>query len=88
MYGREQVSRVWVTGESMEEDDMVIRVGNSLVLRRTDKEDKRAVSLRELIRRCQGLAEGQPWRPAKRSLIYLVVYIGLTRSLKRTSFYS
>ena len=42
------------------EDDMVMRVGNSLVLRerRTDKEDKRAVSLRELIRRCQGLAEG------------------------------
>ena len=45
-------------GESMEEDDMVIRVGNSLVLRRTDKEDKRAISLRELIRRCQGLAKG------------------------------
>ena len=45
-------------GESMEEDDMVIRVGNSLVLRRTDEEDKRAVSPRELIRRCQGLAEG------------------------------
>ena len=44
--------------ESMEEDDMVMRVGNSLVLRRTDKEDKRAASPRELIRRCQGLAEG------------------------------
>ena len=42
----------------MEEDDMVMRVDNSLVLRRTDKEDKRAVSLRELIRRCQGLAKG------------------------------
>ena len=40
------------------EDDMVMRVGNSLVLRRTDKEDKRAASPRELIRRCQGLAEG------------------------------
>ena len=39
------------------EDDMVMRVGNSLVRRRTDKEDKRTVSLRELIRRCQGLAE-------------------------------
>jgi hypothetical protein len=26
--------------------------------RQTDKEDKRAVSLRELIRRCQGLAKG------------------------------
>ena len=39
---------------------MVMRVGNSLEgrERRTDKEDKRAVSLRELIRRCQGLAEG------------------------------
>ena len=45
-------------GESMEEDDMVMRVGNSLVLRQTDEEDKRAVSPRELIRRCQGLAEG------------------------------
>ena len=35
------------------EDDMVMRVGNSLVLRerRTD-EDKRAASPRELIRRC------------------------------------
>ena len=41
----------------MEEDDMVMRVGSSLVLRRTD-EDKRAASPRELIRRCQGLAEG------------------------------
>ena len=40
------------------EDDIVIRVGNSLILRRTDKEDKRAVSLKELIRRCQGLAKG------------------------------
>ena len=40
------------------EDDMVMRVGNSFVLRRTDEEDKRAVSLREFIRRCQGLAEG------------------------------
>ena len=40
------------------EDDMVMRVGNSLVLRRTDEEDKRAASPRELIRRCQGLAEG------------------------------
>jgi hypothetical protein len=40
------------------EDDMVIRVGNSLILRQTDKEDKRAASLKELIRRCQGLAKG------------------------------
>ena len=44
-------------GESMEEDDMVMRAGNSLVLRRTDEEG-RAASLRDLIRRCQGLAEG------------------------------
>ena len=42
----------------MEEDDMVMRVGNSLRQRQTDEEDKRAVSPRELIRRCQGLAEG------------------------------
>ena len=37
---------------------MVIRVGSSLILRRTDKEDKRAISPRELIRRYQGLAKG------------------------------
>ena len=42
----------------MEEDDIVMRVGSSLRGRRTDEEDKRAASLRELIRRCQGLAEG------------------------------
>jgi len=42
----------------MEEDDMVkSRYGNTLVQRRTDEEG-RAVSPRELIRRCQGLAEG------------------------------
>ena len=46
----------------MEEDDMVMsRYGNTLVLRererRTDEEG-RAASPRELIRRCQGLAEG------------------------------
>ena len=40
--------------ESMEEDDMVkSRVGNTLVQRRNDEEDKRAVSPRGLIRRCQ-----------------------------------
>ena len=44
-----------ITGESMEEDDMVkCRVGNTLVQRRTD-EGGRA---EELIRGCQGLAEG------------------------------
>jgi len=35
---------------------MVIRVGNSLVQRRTDKEGK-GCKPKELIRRCQGLAE-------------------------------
>ena len=40
--------------ESMEEDDMVMRVGSSLEgrERRTDEGDKMAASLRELIRRC------------------------------------
>ena len=46
MYGREQVSRALVTRESMEEDDMVMRVGSSLVLRererRTDEEGRAA----------------------------------------------
>ena len=44
----------------MEEDDMVMRVGSSLRgkrERRTDEEG-RAASPRDLIRRCQGLAEG------------------------------
>jgi hypothetical protein len=36
VYGREQASRVRVTGESMEEDDM----GHSLVQIRTNKEEK------------------------------------------------
>jgi hypothetical protein len=42
----------------MEEDDMVIRVGSSLRKRRTDKESKEGRRPEELIRRCQGLAEG------------------------------
>ena len=41
----------------MEEDDIVMRVGSSLVKRQTDKEDKRAISPKELIRKCQGLAK-------------------------------
>ena len=46
-------------GESIEEDDMVIRVGSSLRKeRRTDKESKEGRRPEELIRRCQGLAEG------------------------------
>ena len=45
-------------GESMEEDDMVMRVGSSLRKRQTDKESKEGRRPEELIRRCQGLAEG------------------------------
>ena len=30
VYGREQASRAYITGESMEEDDMVMSIGNSL----------------------------------------------------------
>jgi hypothetical protein len=45
-------------GESMEEDDMVMRVGSSLGRRRTDEESKEGRRPEELIRRCQGLAEG------------------------------
>jgi len=45
--------------ESIEEDNMVkSRYSNTLVQRRTNKEDTRAISLKDLIRRCQGLAEG------------------------------
>ena len=45
--------------ESMEEDDMVMRVGSSLETeRRTDEESKEGRRPEELIRRCQGLAEG------------------------------
>ena len=47
--------------ESMEEDDMVMRVGSSLREereRRTDEESKEGRRPEELIRRCQGLAEG------------------------------
>ena len=44
----------------MEEDDMVMRVGSSLGKRerRTDEESKEGRRPEELIRRCQGLAEG------------------------------
>ena len=45
-------------GESVEEDDMVMRVGSSLGRRRTDEESKEGRRPEELIRRCQGLAEG------------------------------
>jgi len=40
----------------MEEDDIVMRVGNSLVQRRTNEEG-RGCKPKELIRRCQGLAD-------------------------------
>jgi len=43
----------------MEEDDMVIRVGNSLVQRRTDEEGK-GCKPEELIRRCQALPSARP----------------------------
>jgi hypothetical protein len=46
--GREQASRARVTGEPVEEDDIAKSVGNSLVQRRTDKERRRAISLRSL----------------------------------------
>jgi len=46
-------------GESMEEDDMVkSRYGNTSYGERRTDEEGRAASPRELIRRCQGLAEG------------------------------
>ena len=67
MYGREQASRAYITGESIEEDDIVkSRYSNTLVQRerRTDR-GGRAASPRDLIRRCQGLAEGWPWQPPK-----------------------
>jgi len=49
VYGREQVSRALVTGESMEEDDIVMRVGNSLVQRRTDGEGRAKIILTNLL---------------------------------------
>jgi hypothetical protein len=53
VYGRGQAGRARVTGESMGEEDMVMRVGSSLSTerRRTDEEG-RAASPRD-IRRCQ-----------------------------------
>ena len=44
--------------ESIEEDDIVIRVGSSLGRRRNDEESKEGRRPEEFIRRCQGLAEG------------------------------
>ena len=45
-------------GESMEEDDIAMGVGNSLQTRDEPMGEEGAVSPRQLIRRCQGLAEG------------------------------
>jgi len=46
-------------GELMEEDNMVkSRYGNTLYGERRTNKEGRAVSPRELIRRCQGLAKG------------------------------
>ena len=53
MYGREQASRAYITGESIEEDDIVkSRVGNSLRQERQTNKGGRAASPRDLIRRC------------------------------------
>ena len=48
--------------ESMEEDDIVIRVGNSLVLRRTD-EGGRVASPKEVPRASRRLALATPESP-------------------------
>src|SRR6266700_6547911 len=69
VYGREQASRAYITGESMEEDDMVMRVGNSL---RQERETNRwgrkgckpKGSYKEVPRPSRGLALAA----AKRSL--------------------
>ena len=55
-------------GESMEEDDMVMSIGNSLSTGDEPIGEGRAASQRDLIRRCQGLAEGWPWQPPKEPL--------------------
>ena len=58
MYGREQASRIRVTEVDRRGRYGKESIGIALWKRRTDKDNKRAVSPRELIRRCQGLAEG------------------------------
>ena len=52
VYSRGQVSRVRVTGVDGRGRYGKESIGIALWKRRTDKEDKRAVSPRELIRRC------------------------------------
>ena len=52
-HGREQASRVRVTGVDGRGRYSKESIGIASWKRRTDEEDKRAVSPRELIRRCQ-----------------------------------
>ena len=61
----------------MEEDDVTMRVGNSL---RTERERDKPMRTKGLqaqgfLRRCQGLAEGWPWQPPKDPLqkVYYLV---------------
>ena len=67
MYGREQASRVWVTGESIEEDDMVIRIGNSLSTERDEPIREEGVQARgaykEVPRASRRLALATPKSP-------------------------
>jgi len=64
----------------MEEDDMVIRVGNSLKGRERDEPIRReGCKPKGAIRRCQGLAEGWPWQPPKDPL-YCPPSLGLVPS--------
>ena len=58
VYGRGQASRARVTGVDGRGRYGKESIGIASWKRRTDEEDKRAASPRELIRRCQGLAEG------------------------------
>ena len=52
--------------ESMEEDDMVkSRVGNTIIRRRTDEEDKRATSLKDLNMWIVGVPDENPVRACK-----------------------
>ena len=74
----------------MEEDDMVMRVGNSLVLREreTNRRGGKGCKPEGSIRRCQGLAKGWPWQPAKRSLIGILIKLRiLIKILKGPSLY-
>ena len=58
MYGREQASRAYITGESMEEDDMVKSRAIPSYSEETNRWGRKGYKPEELIRRCQGLPEG------------------------------